>query len=339
MKNILIIKTGALGDVLRTTVILEGLVEKYVNPNIFWITSEAAKPLLENNPFIEKIYYQENLDKDIFKRKYDFVISLEEDKKLLDIVEKLDFKMLFGVYKENDTFKYTPRSSMWYDLSLISRFGKEIADKLKLSNIFSYPELMYRILDLNWSKQRYRLFLIKRDIKYANELKKKIDLSKPLIGIAVGAGKRWPMKSLTKDQQIKLIKKIRKKYKDSVNIILLTGPDQFELSKTEGIKEECPYVIRHKVQNLEQFTGVINLCNLIISPDSLAAHIGIALTKYVVVYFTVTSAEEIEVYTGSKIIAKHKDYCTYTTEDKSRPNITDKINLDEIVRKVELVLK
>jgi len=332
------VKTGALGDVLRTTVLLEGLMEKYTNPRVFWLTSDVAKPLLENNPYIEKLYFKENLDKDIFSRKYDLVISLEEDKHILDIVTKISFSRLFGVYLDDSRLKYTQRSSAWYDMSLISRHGRETADKLKKTNLFSYSEILYRLLDLNWTKQRYRLFLIKKDIKYANDLRRKLDLSKPIIGIGVGAGKRWPMKSLPKDRQISLIKKIRKKFGNKVNILLLTGPDELELSKTNGIKEKCPYVLTHKVQDLEQFIGIVNLCNVIITPDSLTVHIGISLNKFVICYFTVTSAEEIELYTGVKIVADHLDFCSYTTKDKHRPNITDSIDIDAILSAVTSVI-
>ena len=109
--KILIIKTAALGDVLRTTVILEGLIEKYSNPKIYWLCAENAKPLIDNNPYIEKIYYREHLfpkkaDKnsenekevsEISSHKYDMVISLEEDKELLQFLNTLSKKKVFGV--------------------------------------------------------------------------------------------------------------------------------------------------------------------------------------------------------------------------------------------------
>ena len=44
--EILIIKTGALGDVLRTTTLLHPLKQKYPLARITWITAAAAVPLL-----------------------------------------------------------------------------------------------------------------------------------------------------------------------------------------------------------------------------------------------------------------------------------------------------
>ena len=72
--NILIIKIGALGDVVRTSFIAQALKEKYNsnNPKIFWITSDKAKPLFINNPYIYRIIDEKNKNmvSDIF---FDFV--------------------------------------------------------------------------------------------------------------------------------------------------------------------------------------------------------------------------------------------------------------------------
>jgi len=335
--KILIIKIGALGDVLRTIVILEGLVEKFVNPIIHWLTSETAKPLLENNPYVDKLFFKEQPNEEIFNNSYDLVISLEEDKKVLELIDRLKYKNLFGIYLDGEKIRYAPESSMWYDMSLISKFGKNVADELKKANVFSYPELLYRMLDLPWKSQRYRIFLVKKDIHYANVLKDMLH-GRPTIGIVIGSGGRWPMKSLPADKQVELIQGLNKEYGEKINILLLTGPSSFELSNANEIKKKCPYVITHDIQELHEFIGITTLCNLLISPDTLSMHIGIALYKHVIAYFTVTSASEIELYTGKKIIAKHKDYCSYTPENLARPNITDAININEIVAAVTSIL-
>ena len=87
--KILIIKTGAFGDVLRTSVILEGLKEKYPDSKIYWLTSIDANPLLENNPFIQETYFIEQLNKKIFSEYFDLIISLEEDLQILLILEQI----------------------------------------------------------------------------------------------------------------------------------------------------------------------------------------------------------------------------------------------------------
>ena len=54
-KRILIIKLGAMGDVLRTTSILPALGRHFKNLHVTWITRKESFDLLENNPFLDSI--------------------------------------------------------------------------------------------------------------------------------------------------------------------------------------------------------------------------------------------------------------------------------------------
>ncbi|MFA6073332.1 MAG: glycosyltransferase family 9 protein [Candidatus Woesearchaeota archaeon] len=339
MKNILIIKTGALGDVLRTTVILEGLIDKYVAVRIHWLTSEKAIPLLDMNPFIDKLYVIENLEKSLFEQKYDLVISLEEKKEILILLENINKKEIFGIYLKNKEITYTESSSAWFDMSLVSKFGKIVADQLKKSNIMSYPEMIYKLLDLHWTTQRYRLFITKKEIEYANTLKEKIPKNNIIIGIGIGAGDTWPMKVMSDEKLIDLINAIKNEYGENVTIVSLTGTNTLELNRNNKLKETNLPIINNNVTNLNELIGTIKICDLIISPDSLTMHIGIALGKTTISYFTVTSASEIEIYTGKKILSTHEDFCSYITTFKEKPNITDSVNIKKILEEVKKHIK
>lgn len=319
MKNILIVKTGAMGDVLRTTVIITGLLEKYKSAKITWFTSQIATPLLKNNHEIKLV----TKIKELSKNNWDWIICLEEDKTLLKALSKLKFKKISGTYYFNG-IKYTKDSRHWYDMSLISVYGKKKADELKKKNKKSYPEILYKILKLKWNKQKYLYNLPTKNSSYVNKIKKNISKTK-ILGLVIGSGSRWPMKALPEDKLINLIKSIPNNYE----IIILQGPEEKVIG--QKIKKTFPYLIFPKICSINEFAQIVNLCDTIITPDSLPMHIAIALNKKVIAYFTVTSAEEIEIYNGKKIKAKHKDYCTYIKENKKRPNITDKINIKEII--------
>jgi len=339
MKNILIIKTGALGDVLRTTVILEGIIDKYVNVRIYWLASEKVLPLLENNPFIDKLYVIENIDEDLFEKDYDLVISLEEKKETVELTNKIKTKELFGVYLKDGKATYTESSSVWYDMSLISKFGKVVADQLKKSNITSYPEMLYRLLDLSWTKQRYRLFITKKEIDYANKLRDKIPKNNTIIGIGIGAGDTWPMKIMSDEKIIELIHNIKETYGENVTIVSLTGTNTLELNRNNKLKENIHHILTNDVTNISELVGTIKICDLVISPDSLTMHISAALGKTTICYFTVTSASEIEIYNGKKVLTNHEDFCSYTTVYKERPNITDSVNIKKILEEIKKYIK
>ena len=80
-KKILIIKLGALGDVLRTTCILPALRKKF-GPDIlvYWMTNRGCVDILGNNPFIDKVleYNLENKLR-IEQESFDLLFALEID--------------------------------------------------------------------------------------------------------------------------------------------------------------------------------------------------------------------------------------------------------------------
>ena len=74
MTNVLIIKVGALGDVVRTTPLL-----RVLEGNITWVTAARAVPLLEGNPYIDRIRRIEAGPERLLGDKYDLVINLEDE--------------------------------------------------------------------------------------------------------------------------------------------------------------------------------------------------------------------------------------------------------------------
>src|SRR5574344_2843569 len=112
MKNILIIKTAATGDVVRTTTLLHCFKED----KVWWITSRINVDILPKEQEclkhiipIEDISSFDLIDDVIF----DLVLSLDDDKDSIDIIDKIKYHKLTGAYRDKETNKitYTPDSS------------------------------------------------------------------------------------------------------------------------------------------------------------------------------------------------------------------------------------
>src|SRR5207249_9339298 len=150
--KVLIIKLGATGDVVRTTPLLMRL-----DGPVSWITAENNLPLLEGIDRELRCVSWENR-KRIADTTYDLVINLEDDRETSSFLEELKFRQLFGAYLEgNDEPTYTPDSRDWFDLSLISTYGREEADRLKLLNRRTYQELIFEGLGLGFNGEPYYL--------------------------------------------------------------------------------------------------------------------------------------------------------------------------------------
>ena len=132
--NILIIKLGAIGDVIRTTAILPGLKDKYKNCKIDWVTKSESFYVLKNNNLISNVYLiNKNLLKKLNK-KYNLVINLDDDYEACELASKVSSKKIIGAYLKDGQIVYTEDSSLWFGMGLLSKFGKQKADELKAKN-------------------------------------------------------------------------------------------------------------------------------------------------------------------------------------------------------------
>jgi heptosyltransferase-2 len=175
--NVLIIKLGATGDVVRTTPLLHRL-----NGSISWLT--ASKNVILLDGLYEKLRCLSWEQRDrIADVPYDLVINLEDSYEVASFLGTLDYKQLFGAHlNADDELSYTNDSSVWFDLSIISSHGKQGADQLKLRNRRTYQELIFHGLGLNFTGEAY---LLPDPVE--------TDLAAD-IAIASEAGPVWPMK-------------------------------------------------------------------------------------------------------------------------------------------------
>src|SRR5205085_6775169 len=73
-KKIVIIKLDAVGDVLRTTSILPSLKKYYNDSSVTWITKEKSFPVLQDNSFIDEIYFKEDDLSHIYNDIFDIAV-------------------------------------------------------------------------------------------------------------------------------------------------------------------------------------------------------------------------------------------------------------------------
>jgi heptosyltransferase-2 len=370
--QILIIKLGAIGDVIRTTSVLPGLKEKYKDSKIDWVTKKESFDVLKNNNLIGKIYLiDQNID--IKNKEYDLIISLDDEDSACELVSKIKYhrnptkisrmpkiensfakkdtldstsfhpefsifvhKKVIGAYLDNGKKIYTQDSSPWFDIGLISKFGKQKADELKAENKSTYPEILYKILGLEYKKQEPILILNNDELSFGKNFAEKNNITKTdlVIGINTGAGGRWQDKKLSIEETAELIDKLNNTLKNA-KLLLFGGPEETERNKKIMESAKTKIIDAGCNNSLMEFASLVNLCKVLVTSDSLALHIGIALKKRIVSFFYPTSAAEIELYgRGIKIIGKGKSYCSYQTKCTYPPEW----DIDEMVDAVKKLI-
>jgi len=249
--RVLIIKLGATGDVLRTTTLLRIFTDE-----VDWITSEINVSMLSNADFQVDTCAWEDAGR-LRNKKYDLVINLEDTAETAGFLRHIEYGDLYGAYLDNkDKLVYTESSREWFDLSLISRFGRKKADELKLLNRKSYQELIFNGLGYQFDQQKYVM-----PDAVATDLKGDV-------AIAPKAGSVWPMKNWA--------------FYDDLSALL----------EKKGFTVN--YLPQRAT--LLQHMGDINNHRYLISGDSLPMHIALGLDLKCITLFICTSPWEIHDY-------------------------------------------
>lgn len=323
-----------MGDVLRTTPILEALKGKYRGSKITWVVDEESKELLENNPYIDGIlsYGPEALSH-LLVEEFDLVINLDSLPRsaCLASLAKGKKKLGFGLDKKESVFPFNKEAEEWF------RMG--IDDDLKRKNKKTYQEIVFKIAGLRFKKEKLVVNLREREIDFANKFAKKHNLGgKKIIGLATGAGGRWELKKWTIEGYLRLIKKIDKEIKDAK--ILLFG-EREEIGRNREIMErsKVPLINTGHENTLRGFLSLLNLCDLVVTGDTLAMHAAVALRKKVVVLFGPTSSAEVELYKrGKKIIPDMDCLSCYKETCDKHPNCMESISPDIVFQAVKKLL-
>ncbi|MEK6936786.1 MAG: glycosyltransferase family 9 protein [Nanoarchaeota archaeon] len=334
MTNILIIKQGALGDVLRSTCILTGIKRKYPNSKITWFTKLEALDLVKTNPYINKIvlYGKENI-LNLKQETFDIVINLDEDYEACSLTSHFLNKKakIYGYYVNNEN-KIVPTKSAEYYFKMSLIGPKPMNDVLKKKNKKTYPELIYDLSELTYKKDPPILILTKKQKEFAKDFLRRYNLKKDdfIVGINTGAGVRWPLKSLPIDKTIELIQKLYKEL--NAKIILLGGPDQIERNNKILTEARVPLINAGCGNYIFELASLISICDTVVTSDSLGLHISLALKRNTITFFGQTAPQEIEMYTqGLKIFTPSDCVGCYSSYDGRIPSCIDGVYVKDLL--------
>jgi ADP-heptose:LPS heptosyltransferase len=329
-KRILIIKLGAMGDVLRTTSILPALRKQFNTPHVTWITRKESVDLLENNPCLDSILetHVDSLAR-LQIEAFDLVINPETSKESAALASMVRGKRKkgFGLSPRGFVFTFNPEADELFHMGLL--------DDLKKRNRKTYEQLICRLSGLPYERVPPMLCLTEDEIRRGEEFLAKKRLKKrPRVGINTGGGTRWPLKRWTTEGFINLGKRLSRQL--GVQVLLFGGPSEAEINRKISAKAGRGVIDTGCFNPPRQFATLLNLCDVVVTGDSLALHIGLALHKRMVVLLGPTSETEIDLYgLGKKITAEMDCLCCYRQVCDQSPNCMESIPMETVYRSVE----
>jgi heptosyltransferase II len=257
--SVLVIKLGATGDVVRTTPLLRRL-----SGSVTWITAAKNCALLDGLADNLRHFPWEARARAL-DIPYDLLINLEDSLEVAHFLKNVTSAEIFGAYADSsDCLCYTNNSKRWFDLSLISSYGRREADRLKFLNRQTYQELIFAGLGLRFAGDPYLL---------PNPIETGLSGD---VAIAADAGQVWPMKKWAYYGELK-------------EALEDTGLTVNVLAERRSLLEHLADVRNHRC---------------LVGGDSLPMHFALGTRTPCVTLFTCTSPWEIYDYgTQKKIVS------------------------------------
>lgn len=314
--KILIIKFGALGDVVRTSYFAKALKERrdadIAMPQIYWLTAPGSVPLLRFNPYIDVISTDPSELRHIH---FDLVYSLDDEQDILQSTKDFSRSRLVGSYLDsNNRPRYCELSAPWFDMGLLSVYGKDAADRKKKMNQRTHSDIFSDIFETTRPAPHFFNSCVKRTTfsRYCGNAAQ----GRLKVGINAFAGQRWPSKSLLDAEFTSLLKGLCSIALggSQLHLFLIGGADDVARNALAATTANAAnsITIVDTSSDILDLAALVHSMDLVITTDSLALHLAIAQQIPTVSFFSPTSAAEIEnLPYVAKVVSSHSDYCSY----------------------------
>ncbi|PCH96005.1 MAG: hypothetical protein COB85_04075 [Bacteroidetes bacterium] len=320
-KKILIIKLGAIGDVIRTTPLLQKYRTLYPDCHITWVT-QFPEVLPEQS--IDKLYKLDSVSLFILTNEsFDIAINLDKDKEACVLLANTNADEKYGWTYANDHIAPATKNA---EHKLITG----LFDSISQENTKSYLEEIFEICH---QKFNYEEYVIKVNTDLSEKWKRDIvekSNGKKIIGLNTGCGPRWKTRLWPEDYWIEMISELEGK---GYFCMLLGGPAEDEQNKIYA-KETNSYYPGH--YSLEEFISITNACDVIVTQVSLMMHVAIALQKQMVLFNNIFNPHEFELYGRGVIMGPSSGCdCFYGTSCSRERSCMQDISVADVVKNIQ----
>tara|TARA_B110000902_G_scaffold130398_1_gene151697 strand:+ start:1568 stop:2785 length:1218 start_codon:yes stop_codon:yes gene_type:complete len=291
--KILFIKLGAIGDVIRTTPLLEKYKEKYGDCHFTWITHSPQ--IVPKNEVDEILKWEESSVSYLSNQEFDIAINLDKDKEAC---------MLLSLVKSKDKFGF-----IWKDGHLNTATNNAehklitgLFDHISKRNTKNYLQEIFEICHFDFNGEDYKINLNQKGSDIWKKKLRKLANGKTIIGLNTGCGLRWKTRLWPKEHWVELINNLERQ---GYFCLLMGGPNEDEMNHYYAKQTNATYL---GTFSLEEFISITNNTDIIVTPVSMMMHIAIALKKQLMLFHNIFNIHEFELY-GRGIIIEPTSGC------------------------------
>jgi heptosyltransferase-2 len=284
-KNILIIKLGAIGDVIRTTPLLHKLKATHPSAKIWWLTlTPEILPSIVDEPLgfsLKNIVSLRSLH-------FDLLYNLDKDREACALAEQISATTKKG-------FRLKDGLISPIDAAAETKYLTGVFDDLSQANTRSYPQEIFEICGFSFGGERY---ILDRPEKPTTAWK--VNKRKRVVGLNTGCGGRWTSRLWDDKNWISLARTLKKK---GYEVVLLGGEQEHLKNKKLASATKAKYFGHFPLQ---QFINLMDQCDLVVTGVTMAMHITIGLGKKIVLLNNIFNKHEFELYGLGTIVEPDK---------------------------------
>lgn len=297
-KRILIIKLGAMGDVIRTTPLVSRYKELYPNCKITWLT--LYPDILPAEHIHEILPFNVNTITYLNEAEFDILINLDKEKEACALAKKIVAPEKYGyTLEKNQATPFNQLANHKYLTGIFDDFSK--------SNTLSYCEEIFAICGLEYKGEEYLL----DNQSSANYDWSNIDKNKKVIGLNTGCGGRWTTRLWPEEYFSELAVML---LDEGYEVVLLGGEQEHERNSEISFKSGAKYLGYFP---LKQFISQIDQCDLIVTQVTMGMHLTLGLKKKIVLMNNIFNPHEFDVFGRGEIVMPDKECaCFYAGKCK-----------------------
>ncbi len=289
-KRILIIKLGAIGDVIRTTPLLHKLKQVEPNAEIWWLT--YSPDVVPKSVDLILTYTPQSLAI-LQATSFDIIYNLDKDKEAAALCSLLTAKIKKGYTFNNG--KCIP-----LDKAAEHKYLTGVFDDVSKTNTKCYQEEIFEICGFKFNGEEYIM-------PEVPAYKWKLPAKKTIVGLNTGCGGRWTSRLWAEENWIELAKRLKK----AGFVPLLLGGEQEHKKNLQLQKASGALYFGHFP--MTTFMDEIKQCDLIVTAVTMGMHLAIGFQKKMVLFNNIFNKHEFELYGRGEILEPDFDCeCFYS---------------------------